>query len=89
MFPHDYVDSLITALSTAALGVVGWAFKRQGDTNTQVVEHDKRIALVEQSLDVKFDDLKELITARFDSSDQRLERVERKVLNGDYQGHHY
>lgn len=70
---------LATILPIVA-GPVGWIVKRQIDTNTKVTEHDKELALIKQG----FGDLKELINTRFDITDDRLERVERKVLNGDY-----
>lgn len=72
-----WFDAIVPVISTALMGVVGWAFKRQANTNNKVVELDKRLALLEQSID----DLKELINARFDSGDQRLERIERS-MNG-------
>lgn len=59
---------------------VGWIVKRQAATNAKVIELDKQTAVTNQGIE----DLKELINTRFDNMDYRLERVERKVLNGDY-----
>lgn len=80
----DFSDGLIAVFGSVITGTVGWVAKRAQDTNNTITEHDKRLALVEQS----FEDLKELINTRFDgveqrfdSSDQRVSRVERS-LNG-------
>lgn len=81
------LDEIILASIPIIAGTVGWVVKRQVSTNDKVTEHDKQLALREQG----FDDLKELINARFDTQvlmadnlGTRLERVERKVLNGAY-----
>ncbi len=73
-------EILLAAILPIVSAPLGWAFKRQFDTNARVTQHDKELALIRQG----FDDLKELINTRFDLTDNRLERVERKVLNGDY-----
>jgi hypothetical protein len=70
----DYVRNGIT---TAVIGIVGWAYHRQDALKQEVTAHAKSIAVLE----TRHDDLKELITQRFDGSDGRLERIER-TLNG-------
>lgn len=56
---------------------VGWGVSK-------LISHSQRLSVAEQA----FVDLKELINQRFDAQDQRLERIERKVLNGDYRPNH-
>lgn len=73
----EMMTTLVGAIGTVVTGVGGWVVKRHSDTNTLVVDLDKRAAVVEQA----FVDLKELINTRFDSSDQRIGRIERS-LNG-------
>ena len=54
------------AFFTQAVGVIVWSVRQEGKIKLQ---------------DQKIVDLKELINARFDASDTRLERIERS-LNG-------
>jgi hypothetical protein len=72
------VVDLIVATSLPILATtVGWVIKRQVATNDKVQELDKKAALFDQGIE----DLKELINQRFNSSDQRVERIERS-MNG-------
>lgn len=53
-------------LATSLVGVIVWAIRLEGRVNTS---------------DQKHSDLKELINAKFEGLDKRLERMER-ILNG-------
>jgi Tfp pilus assembly protein PilO len=66
---------ILSFFGTSIVGALGWAFH----INSKV---DVQKALQEQ----KHTDLKELINIRFDSSDKRLERIE-KSLNGRLKDH--
>lgn len=83
MLDFNQVISVVTVVVPVAGATLGWMHARQTEITKKVVELDKKAALYEQGVT----DLKELINTRFDSSDQRLERVERKVLNGEYHNH--
>ena len=66
--------AVVVPIATGSLGSgIWWVVSR-------ISTHDKALAVYSQA----FTDLKELIESRFDSVDQRMERIERKVLNGDY-----
>lgn len=70
MFSTEVIIGIVGVIGTPVVGALGWATKK-------LIDHDQKIALYGQG----FDDLKELITTRFDSSDQRIGRIERS-LNG-------
>jgi hypothetical protein len=62
--------SLAIYISTVFIGGLVWAVRLEGRVNTQ-----------ETLTKSKHEDLKELITTRFDSADKRMERIERS-MNG-------
>lgn len=68
-----FLNYFNTFVSMAILGVIGWAL----NLNSEFKELDGRVNLLDQ----KHVDLKELINSRFDSTDQRLARIER-AMNG-------
>lgn len=80
MLDFNQIVNVATVLVPIAGGVLGVVHAKHAEIAKKVTELDKKAALYEQGVN----DLKILITTRFDSSDQRLERVERRVLNGDY-----
>lgn len=84
MLDFNQIVNVATVLVPIAGGVLGVVHAKHVEISKKVIELDKKAALYEQGVN----DLKILITTRFDLSDQRLERVERKVLNGDYRDHH-
>ena len=80
MFDLDQLVNVAAVIVPVAGGTLGWIHSKHGEITAKVNELDKKTAVYEESIV----GLKELINTRFDSSDQRLERVERRVLNGDY-----
>lgn len=74
-------NELVLAIIPLVAAPVGWVIKRQINSNAKVTELDKRQAVYEESIK----GLRELINERFDDQDHRLERIERKVLNGSYE----
>lgn len=64
------IPYLTTFFGTVTLGIFGWAFTLSGRVGILEAQHK---------------DLKDLINTRFDSSDQRLGRIERS-MNGHLKG---
>lgn len=74
------INEIALAVIPVIVAPIGWLWNRQSRINERVVELDKQTAVTNQGIE----DLKVLINTRFDDMDYRLERVERKVLNGSY-----
>lgn len=74
------IDELIAVALPVVAAVVGWNFKRQVAANDKVTDIDKKLAVFAESVE----GLKELINTRFDSTDQRIGRIERS-MNGHLQ----
>lgn len=62
---------LIAYLTVQAIAAIGWAFQLQG-----------RVTTLEKVSEKNHDYLKELLDSRLDDIKERLERIERHVLNG-------
>ena len=91
MISPEQIIAVLGIVLPISGGVVGWSLKRHQEITKELGGHDKRLALVEHSfgdlkelLNTRFDATIQRLDARFDASDYRLERVEKKVLNGDY-----
>ena len=70
------LEALFGAICTVAIGLVGWGVRLESRTNVSEQRHDDLKELIE----TKF----EVVVAKLDAFDRRLERVERHVLNGSY-----
>lgn len=80
---------------TEILTAVGVLVTPVGFTIKQFITHNQRITTVETKQDdvkelilSKLDGIAEKIDLRCDSLDKRVERIERKVLNGEYKSGH-
>lgn len=67
----------ILGIVSTIMGVVAWALRLEGRINTAEKLTETKDELYMQ----KHNDLKELINSKFDTADNRLERIER-ALNG-------
>lgn len=65
------MGNVVAFLGTVLIAVIGWAIRLESKVNVQ---------------DQKFDDLKELIEAKFDMIAQRLGRIE-TAMNGAFKSH--
>jgi hypothetical protein len=76
------MSAFIGTITTVAMAALGWAININSKVNVAQQQNKDLQALIETKFDLiigKFD-------ARFDDFDRRLERVERHVLNGHYEG---
>jgi hypothetical protein len=71
------LESFVGIIGTLLLVTIGWAFR----TTSTVSVLDERCNGLEKLLDIKDDDLRELISSRFDAIEGRLDRIERS-MNG-------
>lgn len=72
-------DPIYLSLTTI-IGIVIWSIRLEGRVN----EANIAVGVAKVIADQRLIDLKELITTQLEAIDTRLERIERKVLNGSY-----
>ena len=74
------LSSLIGTVGVMLVGTITWAAQLHSKVNVTAQKQEDYMLQVRQ----QHEDLKELIQLRADAIDVRLQRIERKVLNGSY-----
>ena len=78
------LEIILGVVGTALTGTTGWAIKAAYTLSTRVAILEKGQADALPLIDAKLD----TITTFCEQIEKRLERVERKVLNGEYKADH-
>lgn len=71
------MTTLVSLLGAALMGVFAWAFSLQSRVSIYGQRHEDLLKLI----DTKFHSIELMVDTKFESSNQRLERIER-ALNG-------